>query len=65
MLTRNIVKNINVLKKKCRLLEIDIFEITSEIIELEISRETLIGELKKHRKALYEEFEKMDSRRTL
>lgn len=52
-------KNLDRLHETCRLLEIDIAEITSEIIELEISRDTLIKELTSARKVLYKEFEKI------
>lgn len=54
------MEKIKQLKETCGLLEIDIQEIISEIIELEISRETLIEELKKTRKALYKEIEKIE-----
>lgn len=53
-----IMEKINSLKETCRLLETDIQELTSEIIELEISRENLTEELKKARKTLYKEIEK-------
>lgn len=53
------MEKISKLKKTCELLEIDIKEITSEIIELEISRETLTNELKEARKALYAEIAKI------
>lgn len=47
------------LRETCRLLEIDITELTSEIIELELSRDTLIKELKGARKVLYKAFAKL------
>lgn len=50
---------IDKLKETCKLLELDIQELTSEIIEQELSRETLIKELKSARRQLYREFEKI------
>lgn len=47
------------LLEKCKLLEIDIAELTSEIIEFEIARDTLINELKGARKELYKAFKKI------
>lgn len=47
------------LRETCRLLEIDTTELTSEIIELELSRDTLIKELKGARKVLYKAFAKL------
>lgn len=47
------------LRETCRLLEIDIQELTSEIIESELSREKLIEELKNVRRQLYREFERV------
>lgn len=44
------------LHETCRFLEIDIAELTSEIIELELARDTLLKELKGTRKVLYEAF---------
>lgn len=44
------------LHETCRLLEIDIAELTSEIIELELARDTLLKELKGARKVLYGAF---------
>lgn len=48
------------LKEACRLLEIDIQELISEIIELELSRENLIEELKNFRRELYQEFKNLN-----
>lgn len=47
------------LRKTCRLLELDIQETTNEIIELELSRENLIKELKNSRRKLYIEIAKL------
>lgn len=49
------------LKETCRLLEMDIQEITSEIIELQLSLENLIGELKIARRELYIELGKFNN----
>lgn len=46
------------LSEKCKLLEEDIKHLTSEIIELELSREQLLLELKNIRRELHKEFEK-------
>lgn len=54
------MEKISNLKKKCQLLEKDIAEIISEIIELGISREQIIDELKKVRKELYMEIGKIE-----
>lgn len=47
------------LNTTCKLLEADIQNLTSEIIESELSREQLILELKNARRQLYKEFEKI------
>lgn len=47
------------LNTTCKLLEADIQNLTSEIIESELSREQLILELKNARRQLYREFEKI------
>lgn len=54
------MEKIEKLKKTCRLIEIDIHEIISEIVELQITRETLTEELKEARKALYKEIAKTE-----
>lgn len=61
------MEEVNKLRKTCQLLETDIKEVISEIVELEISRETLIEELKEARKALYKAIEKIkqDKARTI
>lgn len=51
--------NIKKLSDTCKLLEAEIQDLTSEIIESELSREQLIKELKKARRLLYQEFEKL------
>lgn len=52
-------KKLDELHETCRLLEIDIAELTSEIIEFELARDTLIKELKGARKVLYKAFKKL------
>lgn len=52
-------ERIDNLNEKCRLLQTDINELTSEIIEMELSREILINELKQARRELYREFAKI------
>lgn len=47
------------LSEKCKLLEEDIKHQTSEIIELELSREYSLLELKNIRRQLHKEFEKV------
>lgn len=60
MSTTNIdSEKIRKLRETCQLLEIDIQEVTSEIIELRLSREKLIKQLEKARRQLYHEFEKI------
>lgn len=51
-----------ILKKTCQMLEIDIKEITNEIIELQLAREGLIDELRKKRRKLYRKVKKMEKR---
>lgn len=52
-------ERIEKLSATCKLLESDIQELTSEIVESELSREQLILELKNARRELYKEFEKI------
>lgn len=52
-------ERIEKLTTQCKLLETDIQELTSEIIESELSREQLILKLKNVRRQLYKEFEKI------
>lgn len=58
-MTSNERDKLKKLSETCKLLELDIQELTSEIIESELSREQLISELKKARRQLYKEFEKI------
>lgn len=64
MLTRNVMRKIQQLKEICRQLETDIQETISEIVELLISRDKLIEELKEARKQLYEEYENAERTNT-
>lgn len=55
--SRVLMDKINKLRETCRRLEIDIQELTSEIIESQLSLENLLEELKIARRELYSEVE--------